>query len=45
MKIDVENLKAGQAEALIFSYAVLAKTGEDLALLERSTASGTSADK
>jgi MoxR-like ATPase len=45
MKIDVENLKGGQAEALIFSYAVLAKTGEDLALLERSTDTGSTADK
>jgi MoxR-like ATPase len=36
MSIDVQNLKPGQAEALAFSYAVLAKTEEDLALIDRS---------
>jgi MoxR-like ATPase len=38
MNIDVRNLKAGQAEALVFSYAILAKTKEDAALLERAAA-------
>jgi MoxR-like ATPase len=36
MSIDVENLKPGQAEVLVLSYAVLAKTREDAALLERA---------
>jgi MoxR-like ATPase len=40
MSIDVGVLKPGQAEALVFSYAALAKTREDLALLERSAAEG-----
>lgn len=40
MSIDVENLEPGQAEALVFSYAVLAKTREDAVLLERTAASG-----
>jgi MoxR-like ATPase len=38
MSIDVENLRPGQAEILVLSYAVLAKTREDAALLERATA-------
>jgi len=33
--IDVDNLKPGQAEILAFSYAVLAKNKDDLAVLER----------
>ena len=44
MSIDVENLKPGQAEALAFSYAVLAKTEEDLALLDRSAGVGAVVD-
>jgi len=40
MSIDVENLKPGQAEALVFSYAILGKTIEDIALLERTGTSG-----
>jgi MoxR-like ATPase len=36
MSIDVGNLKPGQAEVLVFSYAALAKTKEDLELLERA---------
>lgn len=40
MNIDVENLKPGQREALVFSYAILGKTVEDLALLERAATSG-----
>jgi len=42
--IDVENLRPGQAEALVFSYAVLAKTKEDIVLLERATAVGAGPD-
>ena len=41
MNIDVRNLKAGQAEALVFSYAILAKTKEDAALLERAAVAET----
>jgi hypothetical protein len=44
MSIDVENLRPGQAEALVFSYAILAKTKEDAALLERATAAGKAVD-
>jgi MoxR-like ATPase len=44
MSIDVENLKPGQAEALVFSYAILAKSREDAALLERVTAGGKAVD-
>ncbi len=44
MSIDVENLKPGQAEALIFSYAILAKTREDVALLERAAVGGKAVD-
>jgi len=41
MSVDVENLKPGQAEALVFSYAALAKNKEDMALLERVGSTGT----
>ena len=44
MSIDVENLKPGQAEALVLSYAILAKTREDVALLERAAAVGKAVD-
>ena len=44
MNIDVENLKPGQAEAPTFSYAVLAKTREDVALLERISSSAKAVD-
>lgn len=44
MNIDVANLQPGQAEALVFSYATLAKTREDLALLERSAGPGTASN-
>jgi MoxR-like ATPase len=40
MSIDPGNLKPGEAEALVFSYAILAKTRDDLALIERSAATG-----
>jgi len=36
MELDVANLKPGQAEALAFSYSVLAKGKEDLALLRKT---------
>jgi MoxR-like ATPase len=36
MNIDVQNLGPGQSETLVFTYAALAKTKEDLALLERA---------
>ncbi len=35
LDIDIADLKPGQQEVLVFSYAALAKTNEDLALLER----------
>ena len=43
MNIDVANLKPGEAEALAFSYAVLAKTREDAALLEHPVNGGPAA--
>jgi MoxR-like ATPase len=36
MELDVHNLQPGQAEALAFSYSVLAKTKEDLERLQRT---------
>jgi hypothetical protein len=36
MRIDVGDLKAGEAEALGFSYSILAKSREDLALIQRA---------
>lgn len=36
MQLDVANLEPGQAEALAFSYSVLAKNREDLALLRKT---------
>jgi len=36
MTIDVGNLKPGEAESLVLSYAALAKTKDDIALLERA---------
>lgn len=36
MEIDVNNLKPGQAEALTFSYSILAKSKEDLILVEKT---------
>jgi len=36
MKVDVDNLKPGQAEAVAFSYCILAKSKDDLTLLQKS---------
>jgi hypothetical protein len=44
MNIDAANLKPGEAEALAFSYAVLAKSKDDMALLERSATGGAGAE-
>ena len=41
MSVDVENLRPGQAEALVLSYAALAKNKEDMILLERLGSAGT----
>ena len=35
LKIDLANLQPGQIESVIMSYSVLAKTKEDLELLQR----------
>ncbi len=35
MKVDVDNLKPGQAEAVAFSYCILAKSKDDLAILQK----------
>ena len=40
MAIDVNNLEAGQAEALALSYCVLAKTREDLELMQSTIDKG-----
>ena len=40
MAIDVNNLEAGQAEALALSYCVLAKTREDLELMQSTVDKG-----
>jgi len=44
LNIDVDNLKPGEAEVLAFSYAALAKTKEDMELLERTQTVGMNAD-
>jgi len=36
LAIDVKNLKPGEAESLVLSYAALAKSKEDIAVLERA---------
>jgi hypothetical protein len=36
MEIDVQNLKPGQAEALAFTYSILAKTKEDFERLQQT---------
>jgi MoxR-like ATPase len=36
MKVDVDNLKPGQAEAVAFSYCILAKSKDDLTILQRT---------
>jgi len=41
MEIDVNNLKPGQAEALAFSYATLAKTREDFERLRERLSDST----
>lgn len=41
LRIDVDNLKQGQAEALAFSYSVLAKTKEDLRKMQQTVAGRT----
>lgn len=38
MNVDVENLKPGQAEAVAFSYCILAKSKEDLNMLQKRLA-------
>jgi MoxR-like ATPase len=40
MEIDVANINPGQAEALAFSYSVLAKDKDDLERMQRSGAAG-----
>lgn len=40
MQLDVRDLKPGQAEALAFTYAILAKSSEDRALIARHIAAG-----
>ena len=37
MTIDLQNLKPGDAESLVLSYAALAKTKEDIEVLERAS--------
>jgi len=41
MNLDVSNLKPGEAEALAFSYSILAKSQEDLALLQKTIERGS----
>jgi MoxR-like ATPase len=40
MRLDVSDLKPGQAEALAFTYAILAKSNEDRELIARHTQAG-----